>query len=280
MTPFFSIVIPTLNEEFYLPKILDCLVRQKEKNFDVIIVDAHSQDNTKDVAHSYSSKLTLHYYEVDKKNVSFQRNFGAGKATGKYVLFLDADSVIAATFTKNAQSLIQKRKGLLFIPYIYPDDKRQLDVKLVFNFVNFLIEVSQNIGKPLSSGGSMIFEKDFFHELGGFDTKMPFSEDHDIVRRAHEWGVKARFMRTLRIRMSMRRMRKEGRLTLFYKYILSTGYILFKGKVDKKIYNYEMGGQLYTLEKQKYFPDKHKDDLFNIYLKKANKYFKKIFAEE
>lgn len=163
MKTFFSIVIPTLNEEAYLPKILESLLSQKEKNFEVIIVDARSEDKTQEVALGFSGKIPIDFYEVQKRNVSFQRNYGASKAKGKYVIFLDADAGITSIFTKNAKKMIIQKKGLVFIPYVMPDEDSKLDVEIAFNFVNFLIDMSQNIGKPLSSGGSMIFERDFFY---------------------------------------------------------------------------------------------------------------------
>ncbi len=220
MTPFFSIVIPTLNEENYLPKLLRALQAQKEKNFEILIVDARSKDNTKKVVDEFRPRLPIHFLEVSRKNVAYQRNYGAEKAAGQYLLFLDADAGISATFTRNAKKIVVRNKGLVFIPSVLPDEDTYLDRQIVFNFVNFLIDVSQNLGKPLSSGGSMILEKNFFHIIEGFDTKLVYAEDHDIIQKAQEWGVKAKFLPNLRVRFSLRRMRKEGRLKLFYKYIV------------------------------------------------------------
>ncbi len=279
MNNFFSIVIPTLNEEAYLPKILESLLSQKEKNFEVIIVDARSEDKTKEAALSFSGKIPINFYEVQKRNVSFQRNYGAAKAKGKYVIFLDADAGITSIFTKNAKKMIIQKKGLVFIPYVIPDEDSKIDVEIAFNFVNFLIDMSQNIGKPLSSGGSMIFERNFFYNVGGFDESLVYAEDHNIIQKAQQWGVRAKFLRSIRIKFSLRRMRKEGRLKLLYKYILSTAYVLFKGKIKKKIYEYEMGGQFYKLPKDK-FLKKGGEDSFKEYVKQINIYFKKIFIEE
>jgi glycosyltransferase involved in cell wall biosynthesis len=276
MAPFFSIIIPTLNEEEYLPHVLTALCNQKEKDFEILIVDSRSDDGTRKVANSFKDRIPVKFIEVTKRNVAHQRNVGAEKAAGQYIIFLDADSGIAPTFTRVAKQVITRRKGLVFIPSIIPDDRRHLDVKFVFNFVNFLIDTSQNIGKPLSSGGSMIFERQFFLKIGGFDEKMPYSEDHDLIQRAYDWGVRAKFVHQLRITFSLRRMRREGRLRLLYKYALATAYIIFKGKVDRKLYTYEMGGQLYG----KKYLGKPEADILPEYINKIKVYFTNIFKEE
>jgi len=56
MKPFFSIVIPTLNEEKYLPNLLNDLTKQKEKDFEIIVVDGKSEDRTIDIAIKYKKK--------------------------------------------------------------------------------------------------------------------------------------------------------------------------------------------------------------------------------
>src|SRR3990170_1980898 len=98
---YFSIIIPTLNEEKYLPKLLTNLKNQKEKNFEVIITDGASSDKTKQTTIAFEQKFPLKFFIHEKKNVSYQRNFGARIAKGSYLVFLDADTGIKANFTQN-----------------------------------------------------------------------------------------------------------------------------------------------------------------------------------
>src|SRR6266480_923896 len=90
----FSIIIPTLNEEHYLPKLLTDLQKQTQQNFEVIVVDGKSEDNTKEQAISFAKKLPLKFIETPTRNVSHQRNLGAKHALGAYLFFLDADTRI------------------------------------------------------------------------------------------------------------------------------------------------------------------------------------------
>src|SRR5690242_5194458 len=95
-----SIVIPTLNEEYFLPNLLDDLIQQTDKNFEIIIVDAKSDDQTKAIVTKYQENIRIKFCEIDKRNVSYQRNIGATKATGDYIFFLDADSQLPRGYIK------------------------------------------------------------------------------------------------------------------------------------------------------------------------------------
>lgn len=271
MKPFLSIIIPSLNEERFLPKLLKDLIKQKEKNFEVIIVDGNSDDETKNAVLGYINKLPLRFFQVKKRNVSFQRNYGASKARGKYLVFLDADSGINKNFTKVLEKEIKRKKGLLFIPYIVPDEKNQ-ETKLIFDFANFLVEVSQNTGKAFSTGGCMFIEKNFFKNIQGFDEKLFISEDHHLIQKASAWGVRARLLNRTKVKFSLRRLKKEGGLRVLYKDLIAIAHLLLKGKIDKKIFDYEMGGQLYQKEK-KANPRK----IIKKYLTKAEKFFNELF---
>lgn len=243
MRPFFSIIIPTLNEEAFLPKLLENLEIQKEKNFEVIIVDGQSEDGTKGVAQRFNS-IPVRFLQVNERNVSHQRNVGAQASKGDYLVFLDADSGISKTFTTNLKKAILKRKGLAFLPYLIPLEKQSQE-KIFFPLINFLIELSQNTNKPFSSGGSIFIERNFFDLLKGFDERVALSEDHDLIQRVSMWGVKVRCLPNIKVKFSLRRMKVEGKLSVFYKYILATAHILIRGKVDKALFTYQMGGGQY-----------------------------------
>lgn len=243
---FFSIVIPTLNEENFLPRLLTALKYQKIKNFEIIIVDGGSVDNTIKIAKSILIDCPLKIIDCQKKNISYQRNFGAYNAKGNYLLFLDADSYISPTFTKTVQLYIRKYPGLVYFPYLYPEEKKQYpDITLIFSVLNELIELSQNLSRPFSAGGNMIWESNFFKIVGGFDENIIVTEDHDIIRKAKQWGVRVRLIKSAKVRMSLRRIKREGRLKIFYKVIVSHLYLLFNSKLKIKLFEYEMGGHLY-----------------------------------
>ncbi len=265
---YFSIIIPTLNEEKLLPRLLNSLKNQKNKNFEVIIADGGSSDKTKEKTLTYKDELVMRFFINGKRNVAYQRNFGASMAKGKYLIFLDADTGVSLSFTHNLLKYITREKGLVFIPYSIPD-QNDSQSKLIFKIANFLIEFSQTIGKPISAGGNMIWEKCFFESVGGFNEKLYLAEDHNIIQKAYEWGVRAKFIRSVKVKFSLRRVRREGQLAIFYKYLLSTAHVLIKGDIKKKIYKYEMGGEVDKVTKESLTFNQN----FNYYLKQLKKFF-------
>ncbi len=242
---FLSVIIPTLNEELYIGKLLSDLVKQKQKNFEVIVIDGNSEDTTTQIVESFADKLTLKCKSVKKRNVSYQRNFGAENAKGNYLVFLDADTRINSLFIKNLTKFIQIKKGLVFLPYVDPEED-SAQIQLFYQFINFIIDISQNTNKPLSSVGGMVWNSAFFQAVGGFEEKLYISEDMNIIQKANLWGVKAKFMPRIKIKFSFRRIKREGKLQSLYKLFMGTYHVLFKGDIKKKIFEYEMGGQLYN----------------------------------
>ncbi len=238
---FFTIIIPTLNEEDYLPRLLNNLKSQTKKDFEVIIVDGYSNDKTVEKGLSFRKELPISLFKVKKNNVSTQRNFGAMKAKGRYLIFLDADTQVSSGFISQLKKIINKKPGLVYIPSLKPEDSNY-QYKIFFKLINYLVELSQSFNRPFSSGGSLIFEKDFFLTIGGFNEKLFISEDHNLLHKAKNWGVTAKFLRNVFVKFSLRRLKKEGELVVFYKYLLASIHSLLKGKIDKKIFDYKMGG--------------------------------------
>ena len=267
MKPFFSIIIPTLNEEHFLPHLLKDLQKQKDKNFEIVIADGNSEDRTKEVALAYKNLLSLSFFINEKKNVAYQRNFAAREAKGKYLIFIDADSRVSSAFTKILRKEIDRKKGLIFLPYNLPSEN-DTQTKLLFRFVNFLVELSQTTRKPFSTMG-MIWEKNFFYTIGGFDEKVYIAEDHKIIQDAHLWGVKAKFLNKVRVTFSLRRMKTEGQWSLLYKYLVATSHILLKGDIKKKIFKYEMGGGIERKDKT----NLNFKQNFKYYLKELKQFF-------
>src|ERR1035437_2498822 len=94
-----SIIIPALNEEHYLPRLLQSIVKQDYRGkLEVIVVDGGSKDNTVKLAGEFKEKIKDLIIASTSKGISHQRNFGAEKAKYKYLMFLDADTFLPEHF--------------------------------------------------------------------------------------------------------------------------------------------------------------------------------------
>lgn len=241
---FFSIIIPTLNEELFLPKLLFDISKQSYKNFEVIVVDGKSEDKTIEKANIYKKLFTLNTFQVDTRSPSFQRNYGAKKAKGVYLIFLDADTRITKGFLKNIYKATKNNQSLMYLPQILPDNK-QLSDKTAFQMINYIVEISLKTPRAFSTGGSMIIERGLFSFLKGFNDELYLCEDHNLVRRVKQLGVMPKMVSTIKIRVSLRRLYKEGRLQMFSKYLYATIQTIRTDGIKEKIFEYKMGGADY-----------------------------------
>ena len=94
--PEWSIVIPALNEERYLPRLLESIRRQDFDDHEVILVDSDSDDNTVDIAKSYGCRVL----SGKRGNPGINRNIGAKHARGEHIIFFDADVVLPEGFLR------------------------------------------------------------------------------------------------------------------------------------------------------------------------------------
>lgn len=265
MKPRISVIIPAYNEEKFLPKLLKDLSQQSVKNFEVVVSDGNSTDQTVEKAKKFAKKLDIHVLLSPKTGVSAQRNYGASQAKGDYLLFLDADMRVGKELIKKLISNIKKHKRLLYIPTHLPDSNQTTD-ELLYKVQSFFIELSHHTKKPFTYGPAVLFLRTFFEHLGPYDEKI-FAEDQEIIQRAREIGVNAQLLQDVEVFFSTRRYENEGRMNVMRKYLLASVYLLTEGKVDKEIFTYEMGGSAdYLIDKKKKegLPDVLKKNLVKL----------------
>jgi len=90
----FSVVIPTYNREKLIGETLESLTGQTFGDFEIIVVDDGSKDNTAAVMAEWTARDSrIRYYKKENGERGAARNFGIGKATGKYITFIDSDDV-------------------------------------------------------------------------------------------------------------------------------------------------------------------------------------------
>ncbi len=106
-----SIVIPTKNEERYLPRLLASIKRQSFSDYEIIVADNGSSDSTRAVAESFGCKVTGGGLPGEG------RNRGAAAARGDVVLFLDADTeLVDADFLESALREFKERGLSMGVP--------------------------------------------------------------------------------------------------------------------------------------------------------------------
>ena len=96
--PLLSIIVPGYNVEEFIEECLNSILDQTFKNYEVILIDDESPDNTGKIMDEYAAKYP-NFTVIHKKNegISVARNLGIELANGKYVAFVDSDDVLAPT---------------------------------------------------------------------------------------------------------------------------------------------------------------------------------------
>lgn len=213
--PFFSIVIPTLNEEKYLPLLLEDLSKQTffSSAFEVIHVDGSSDDSTVNKANLFAKKLHLKSVVVKKRNVAFQRNKGAQIAQGKWVIFMDADNRLDHSFLDGIKYQIAKHPNVdVFANWTKIIEDGNIN-RHVERSINFGLELYKTLGKPAAMGALIGSKKKVLQKIQFDDSKKVF-EDSFFVQSAVAKGYVFIIFREPRFILSLRRFNKEGSLKM------------------------------------------------------------------
>jgi glycosyltransferase involved in cell wall biosynthesis len=237
-----SIVVPALNEEKYLPLLLNSLVNQTDKNFEVIVADGKSEDDTAKLADGFKNQLDIKVIEVEKRNVAHQRNTGAKNAVGDYIVFMDADFIVKDDFVKSCFEESAKTDADLIIPSSMPITNNWL-WKIYFSIINFFCALSSFSGKPFGNGPGNIVKKDAFLKTGGYNEEVFVFEDQYFFTIAKRHHLKIKDDGNIEMYFSLRRLQKDGVLGYFYFNFSAAIRFILKGPVYKKFYDYQMGGQ-------------------------------------
>ena len=226
-----AIVIPTLNEENYIGRLLESISKQTVSPKEIIIVDAFSKDQTEEEVEKYQKKLPqLKFYQIPKYSISRQRNFGAKGTSASHMLFLDADTVLIDQDTLETyfQEVNEKDPGLALAAN-YPLSDHWKD-KFLFQAANIGTKAVRDF-YPLAVAINLYIKRDIFDLLGGFDEKIKLGEDCELVQRYAKRGFKYLVLEKPRIFTSVRRLRKEGRIGYVVKSINSL--------IGSEIYGYQ-----------------------------------------
>lgn len=246
-----TIIIPTLNEELNLPRLLDDLTRQSYTNFKVIVVDANSTDKTVFRTKQYKSKLALKVFVTKKKGVAYQRNFGAKKSSTDLLLFMDADNRVPPYFIQGLKFYSEMVDSDFISTAIEPDSKSNID-KLTAIAINIAIDISKNTPNPYILESMILTKRRSFELLNGFNENIHWHEGGDLLRRANKKNMKFEFIKTLKYTYSFRRLRKTGNFLMIQKIIkMELSRILLNDTKGQKVLYPMDGGSFYEIDKNK-----------------------------
>lgn len=246
---FFSIIIPTLNEEEHIPLLLDDLKSQTFRDFEIIVIDGKSKDRTVQIAKKHGAKVLI----GAKRNVSYQRNLGAEVSKAPWLVFMDADNRISKTFLKRIKSYLEKNKADILSTWLSPDSESDKD-KIIATAMNIFMEINKNSKKPYVMESMLIIKNSAFKLIGGFNPNIPWSEGQDLLQRARKLNLKFSFIRNPKYTYSFRRLKKMGTLNVLWETSQMELIKMLKGgeltKKDAAILYPMKGGKYYKKGKK------------------------------
>ncbi|MCL2608311.1 MAG: glycosyltransferase [Treponema sp.] len=226
-----SIVIPALNEAKNLPALLESIRSQNFDDYEIILADARSSDDTRKIALEAGCRV------VDGGLPAVGRNAGAAAALGEFLFFLDADVILPRGFIRNVYEEMQDRYFDLATCEIRPLSQYRLD-RVIHRMINLAVQMNLRID-PKAFGFCIFVTKRLFDRVGGFDATIYVAEDNDFVKRASVFRP-LHYLGSAHIMASVRRFQKEGRFAYMRKGVKLNLYRTFRGEIrSDEVVKYE-----------------------------------------
>lgn len=164
-----SVIVPVYNMEKYLGFCLSSLVRQTFKDFEIIVVNDGSNDNSKEIIEYYKNKYPklVRAYSFDNQGISKTRNYGIDVAKGEYIAFIDSDDYVEIDFLEEMYNYIKKSNADISVcDYYTVNEKDDIKEVLIEDFsISSIRENPQLLWKVNSSPWNKLYKKDLFKDM-------------------------------------------------------------------------------------------------------------------
>lgn len=174
-----SIITPTYNRAHLLPRMIQSVIGQCYKNWELLVMDDGSTDNTEDIINDFHDSR-IKFIKGENTGASQKRNDGVNLASGKYIIFLDSDDEVHVNWLQE------------FVDNISTDEHRIISCgweKFDHNGKSVEIGYPKNLGAMFDNlsinylSGSLLLNKKFFEEAGGYDTQLSSGQHTELLLR-------------------------------------------------------------------------------------------------
>jgi len=180
--PLVSVIIPTYNRGWIIKEAIDSVLAQDFIDFELIVVDDGSTDNTSEILDSYSDDITV--LRQNNKGVSAARNRGLSEASGRFIAFLDSDDLWLSKklssqvdfFNSNPDALICQTEEIWVRNGVRANPKKRHKKPWGMIF-------EPSLALCLVSPSAVMIRRSLFDEIGVFDETLPACEDYDLWLR-------------------------------------------------------------------------------------------------
>ena len=284
----FSIIVPTYNREKYIIKCIDSVLDQTYDNFEVIIIDDGSTDNTENLVKKYQDKR-IKYFKNENHGIGYSRNFGINKAKGDYIFFLDSDDYLEENMLEEVLNNIKNHDILIFnYKEIYEVDNHIL-LNGFDEFSDYTLEKHPELINKINLGPcNKVFSTKLFKDKENRFPEDIKYEDFPLIIKLFKEAEKIKscglYLTNVAVHKGGETLTVDERVFDIFK-----GLDMVKNTLNDKVYKNELNKLIvrkittYTIsqrtQKDKSLINKFIDEAFN-YLKKNvkdyknNKYYK------
>lgn len=233
-----SFIIPTLQEEAVIEKLLKNLKELTLSDSEIIVSDGGSTDKTTVIAKNFADKV-VENLSGQRQTIAEGRNAGAAAAVGDYLVFIDADVFIydINNFFQQALNFFNQQKDLVALCVflrVFPEQATLAD-KFFFFLANYQKVLLNNIFHSGSATGEFqMIATRAFKRLGGFNNGLAVSEDDELFGRLAQIGA-TKIATNLCVYHTGRRAHKIGWFKLLMLWWINLFYIkVFKRSFSKQ----------------------------------------------
>lgn len=183
-SPVVSVVTPTYNRAGFLPQAVESVLAQTFGDFELIVVDDGSTDDTPEVMRSYLQDPRVRYLTQPNQGQSVARNRGIAEAKGEYICFLDSDNAWREDKLEKSLAVFQAHPDyhVVYGDFIIIDESgTELGVNRMNRHTGFV--TPQLLKDNFVSMNTTMTRKYCFDEMGAFDEKDRLAEDYGLWLR-------------------------------------------------------------------------------------------------
>jgi glycosyltransferase involved in cell wall biosynthesis len=180
MEPKVSVIITIRNVEKYIETCLKSILDQTIKDFELVIVDDMSSDNTQQIIEKFDDYRIKYFRNPKRLGLTKNRNKGLSYATGEYIFFTDGDCAVSRDWIAQGLNCFRETDCVGVEGKIYYVSKDYAPT--------FSDHFSSNETGGLFMTGNMAYKKTIIETIGGFDEKYSYHEDRDLALRILKKG--------------------------------------------------------------------------------------------
>lgn len=190
--PLVSVIIPTYNRAHLVKRAIDSVLKQTYKNFEIIVVDDASSDNTEQIINLFADRRIIYIKQEKNMGVAAARNAGIKKARGKYIAFLDSDDEFCAGKIESVLekfSVLKDNTTLIFTNGWKDNGKKRNIVLPAERVSGYIANVKYEfpLRKTIGTTSSWVVKKSAYRGEIIFDERMRHWDDGDFyVRTAQD----------------------------------------------------------------------------------------------